>query len=814
MLGGEWFHCQDCATCGDMLDFTGFALKTDIAGSLAWLREHMILRGPDPTAQDIADYVAWYVERRASAKDFRDKTQARLRLMERLSPTQREIVGARQSNWAELNGRFLGAVSYEEAEAFTAPRKLNLTLKKPSKPSRISTTPDELLVLPMSDLPGRISAFVFAAGDGETDEVNCVTAMSTRLYESRLAKLSAGVTMWPNMELPTHPLLEEALFVFLDPFLAARLQAFHFYHEHTPLPLVAVWPSASPTAWLREHNTNRELIFWAEEPTADLFRHARAAAGKVAFNSAQLESTWRHITRYARPEDWLDIKRRHALPWDAALEQHLDGLPTADAWTLLGRLSLSEDELFQFVSECNEPLRNRLTPFFKARSLNGKAILNGKTIVETQRGWEIQGTGELVSEATLRITHLIRQTEEDLTYYQGHIRYHDEELPFSVASDKLDRKGLHWMRDHLLDLGKSVPYFNPRWASDAVALSQQFHRPDVVQAPTQYGWDPRLGGWVFPRFVINKDGQVVRHRVNLPHEPSTPAFAFEPPEPLGPETLEALADSRAWPLFFTVVYALLGKVMNYPAFSLAVVGDHAESYRTQALSLGCPLAESSSGWPWLPKKDVGAGTVVAVLPEHVALTHVIRGGWRLMDPKKPAPAAANALTKALPRFLQRLTPQRRFYAAPWLNLSVDIADWFRSEGGDASVIPAGLRMLRHEELLVNFGELLACLFLQGLLLTTRSDFEESNKRKLPYLIYDAERSEILVPKAGINRLVVQDGGLPLPISQITEALQNASLLLRELDFRREPVWAVPEAWWFACLTQRKTRGTPAGSLSR
>lgn len=861
LWGGQWLHCRACGFAGDVIELAAQAWTTGIESAL--LRLHALgvplpESGTDPAA--IAAYVRDHPEYRRQIRAFWQAAQDELAIHHTSETRQLVLraVGVRHytlSQWDEQGRRYLGAADRLTAERLFHPGASRYRQQSGRRghgggAHRLFRGPGwgMVLVVPFYDLPGRLCGFLFigreadpAAGDWVYQPVR-QGAVNARPKE-------AGLQMIDGLFAPPHPLLgDESLFVIPDPALALTLQLRALAADTMrPLPIVGSYGdhrAATRAVWT--HLPHRRPIFLVARVDESLLAQARQADGWIATPGLTRRSLQGDLMSHRRPHAWLRRARRKARPWCVVLRCHLRTLPLCQAEALLRRLGFDWAELEQFVRQSDEELRQKLRPLLHGRQVTPRVRLGGRTVIETDAGWFWERSGELISDAVVRIEQVLHSARQ--TRYRGFVRFRGRTYPFCAPAAPLDRHLLAWTRRFLLQAGAGLLTYQATWSRKALALAQQFHPPELVECETQIGWSRPHSRFLFPTFCLTLGGEVERGRVPLDIDPTAPAWQLQPPQRLLPSERQVLSERSAetgvfWAVAAAVIHNVLSWLLHYPPVPLALDGAGAQAMgRIAAGLLGCqevrlPARErleralprleracAAHHWPVVlvaPRQMPGyvrraclerppAGGLMPVSPLAAAVA-AINGGWHVLTCHQAAGSLrelAPATAKVLPAYLAD-AGRRHFQLAlgrdqVLRDLLADLAAWFGRCGGARSAVEAAAALLTSEgepPLWHHLRRLLVRLYDEGHLSLVREAWEPVPRSGLALVQCAAEvpctadtapeHAPIWIPQQPLNRLLARHNVPPLDVPRISRALRSAGLLLAEVPRHRETGWVVP-----------------------
>lgn len=830
--GGLWHHCRSCQTAGDLIELAARAWRCPVGEAAYRLQSRGQLGPQPPEEQAVRDYEEWYVSKRQQVQRFWEDCRAYFAGHCRELTHLQHFLDAKNSYWKDRGGRYAGGSSREEVFAFIRPRRSDLFLARPQ--GRFGPVWQEALVIPFSDLPGRISSFLFGVREArDPHDLRYVTARNVLPNNVRQRDDDPGVAVLEGLWQPPEHFGDTA-FILLDPIWTVHLQSQRLHREtgERPLPAASVWPGARATN-LRTLAPGLQFVFWNHQVTADLFRHAARSDGRVVLTRPDGDTAQEQLYRTSTIE-WLALRERLSRPWREALEEHLASLPVADAAAFLTRIGLNDRELTTFVDSCGPTLRPRLTEICKGRETQPHVSIRGHKILETELGWEIikaKGQSrEVISTARFRIDEVIRFARSGKVLYRGVVRYRGTDYPFLEKGERLEADVFHWLRGLLIKEGAGVPAFNFWWKSNLLEFALRFHPPRVVEGIDGYGWDEPNARFVFRDFFISQGGDVGHHDLPGPQGRATPCAGLRPPRPLTSEEVAILAEAPpvCWAIVHSVLFNLLSPTQHRPTHGLGLRGRGAQDGLTVAEALGCGHvqlshehrhreerelrtreAEAAHGWPtvvrdfcdgpgWPSWLERGPHNCLVVMDRLETLTASLTDDWWTMEADEPfvvPDPLREALTLVVPSFLhwsasRRLTPTLWSERGPEERLAADMEAWFEEIGGARGAVRSGVALLNTMEPADHFAHWVRMLII-----------EQSNVRRRyqgQYQWFPPIQKLIggtWVPKAVLD-FYPPGHHRPRPSAEtITACLRDRGVLNDECDHDGQPGWLVRDAWW-------------------
>lgn len=532
----------------------------------------------------------------------------------------------------------------------------------------------------------------------------------------------------------------------------------------------------------------RDLVLWTSGvPDERLLRQARVLQARVARNRIEHENLSLYLSRKRLSAvEFLDGLASGARDWRSSLEAAVHGMPESRVLAFLSGVGLSPSEIDEFArdlpGELGDSLRRSAEVVVRARPV----VLGGRSIEETEEGW-INSTGARISSAVLRIEEVVRLGQRNLTYYRGKVRSSGVYHPFEVAAAELDDQPAVWL-DRFLTSKGDVLIHDPGWGRRLATLARHFHKPVVVEACDQVGWDNLNRSFRFPRWTLFDGGTVA------PCTTRAPAAVRYPYDPEAPSSQRL--ESRELPRPALAVLLGLALDLVLPALggrtSGLQVGTRSEQLLSVLEQLGIP-GDSSLVQVCDPVAALAAGAAggkhVVVLPEET-------------DSDNPAEMPLLELAGIVPAYLSDLA-SRRFRLRPRQSvgrltaLREDMTDWARRHG----VVPRQVREIFEQVLRLDgsrtaalrcFAELLAHLLIEGELSVVPERFYDPAENRLVLL----DRGRLWLPTDTIDRVLQAGDRIAIGHERMTKLLfscQDTAGMLETVRGRRGV--SVVESWW-------------------
>lgn len=846
VLGGEWFSCHNCNKHGDMIELAQAVWRTDLEGTILKL----VARGCDLPVDGrlLAGYQKQHIDRRKEIWDFWKQSQKNLASDD--SPEIAELMQklnlqkyGQPLTWAARGGQFLGSVDCRAVDAVlskghAANRKAD---KHGSKAFQIfkGAKWEDVLVIPFSDLPGRISAFTFVGRRGDEAAGDHVFR-STYLAGDLTTVHDPGVTMLSTLLATPNSYLDDNVFAFSGPVIALKMQLRWLRDNANPLPIIGLYHNRTqqPRLVWRDMPA-RNYVFCAPRTDPHVLAQAVHAGGKVATNRLAQADLGGYFRKHS-PMDLLKLMRRTAQPWRKVFQAAMMRKDIARAEALFLKMQLSGTQLASFG---DDRVRERIELIQKRAQLHKTIVVRNQTIRETDEGWMIEPRpsrhrpsgnatpipGERICNAVIRLINVIG-TPSGRSYYRGIISFQGTDIPFFANTKDVDPDAMAWCDQFLKQNGHGTLTYNTEWAAAAVLIAKQFHPPQYVQGLEQVGWSPDQAVFAFPKFAISATGRPAENCEVLATGSATPAVNMQPPTDLDRSDILALSQSDEsaklfWLTAVSIIHNVLAPAMRFEPRGLALVGKGGQAVGNLAAKmLGCEALKSSlrigspshlqascdsHAWPALLTK-AATRTVANWLTGEHSRNCIINTDWltaKVLAARGPWAAAASdtplcdlrqmlsAAGKLIPAYLQRLCRRRMRLPQGDTMLAIckDLGSWLDDENGDASVLEQVARELADQAASADtIGQILGRGIHSGAFEYVQKGCKIAKRVEL-YLVYDADEDTVWISQQVLNRWLSRKGAPTLDTKRVTELL-GKTLIRQDLYSPGSTCWVLPAAW--------------------
>jgi ssDNA-binding Zn-finger/Zn-ribbon topoisomerase 1 len=578
--GGTWHHCLNCQSTGDMIELAAKKWNTDCQTTLISLERHGFSMRRNASTLD--SYQQTLNLRERMRKYHSDAGVAMSQNPSELHPQLQKcdlIQGLRPAVWQPRMGKFVGCSDYQDAQRMFRPAAKGKTSMTNGYTCLFRGKMwKHVFAIPYQDLPGHYSGWLFI-GRGCAPEDYAFRPLNDDRNAKSTPMAEAGLAMFDVLYQQTYQreLFGKAVFVFEDVLLALKLQSIHMKHHGVPLPLVATYTGTvqnksrqqlvrSREVW--KVRPNRPYIFWHSKFSVHTINNASRCHGRVQFcDRFHRETTWNHR--------WLAAAQQEAVPWQTALQDHIDTLSDPELGGLLPQLELDAEAKQLFLHGCSSHTRDRLLRVWGQNELLRTAIVNGTQVSETPDGWFNDKNGNRISDTKIRIDQAIYNITAEKIFYRGRAIHRNGTLEFLEEEAKIGANTFRWLMESLVAAGIGMPTCTHSWRTSLLDLATAFHSPDVLRTTGSFGWDSEQGRFVLPQFSITKSGQTVEESTPV-IDNLAPAVNIAPPG-MVPPRLDLLTDDNPinkiyWAMSAAIAANIVAPAKNQPTAGIGLIG--------------------------------------------------------------------------------------------------------------------------------------------------------------------------------------------------------------------------------------------------
>ena len=855
-FGGNWHHCPDCHSKGDMISLA--ASHWDCSIQLA-VRKLVTAGCTIPEERSAPEFVAKYEKQVLGMQENCVKLLDDAR--EAISEGHVKVNFILQQTglpadqlkpyWPKRMGRFMGGADRLRVyQTFFKPHDDWHKMKKGARFFKGKGWRD-VLTIPFHTLPGQCSGWLFIGRQGRRD-----TDYAYHIIDgegSNRPQVESGLCMYDVLDSQTahRDRFGDRIFVFNDPVHALKLQARHMRESDLPLPVVGTYNAKvkriTRLCELVAHDIwrtrpDKHFTFWGATLTADLFNMAARADGMIC-----ISKTPTYLGRKP-PHVWLNLIHKNAVHWTASLEHALRTLPEDKAVALLGRLEIAPEQMQSFVATCADDIKQLIDRNKRRVRLVGTARINGKEVIESDEGWYMSvksEASECISNAIIRIEKVLCTDDPDADVYcNGRILYKGDEYPFQEAMDTIDKNPGVWLRKKLLAAAGKLVVVKRGWNAYLLDIARQFHEPEVIKEDGKFGWKPKDSCFALPQFSIHVGGEVV-------DDPSHVVDEWAPGKNLGaPATpskiVPLLRDTPANRLFWASTVCLGANIVA-PATGrrisgLGLIGHGALMVgRASARASGCQEFRigghksmdstrtahkiedilQQHNWPLILNLDASAAsrrlmstlfngdytrnTIVHMTEPWARLAGTL-DAWRFIQdesPIQPGPEISMYGPLVLPLWLKWLCVDKLRLAGCREHIYgvADSMTEMMSRLGDPQVVHEGVRLIDDgsDSETCRAGQLVQLLYSfieDGAVRFCHA--EEAHKYKMPTIIRIAEADR--APGVFLSRTVLDHALLKRNLAladpgKVTDAFKMGNALDCECEYNGDIGWFIIDSWW-------------------
>jgi len=492
--GGQWHHCAECRSAGDMIELASASWGCEPGTALARLSEAGVQLPPecgDPA--EVSAYVDRYPAYRRRMADLwaaakANLPQSRSSDVGKIRTRHNLKLDVSLQRWRAGPGHLVGSIGWRDVEVAFNPSSATSSSGMSSYRVFKGKHWGEVLTVPFYDLPDRIRAFMFLGREGRPHLDQVFRRLT--LGQGRADWSEAGLAGIESVALAGDP---ASVIATDDYLLNLQVQFRNFRSSMRSIPMV-VWRDdgecRTRTAW--SILGGKRVVFWAREIDHRVVMQAVETDGRIS-TAGPATPTREAMLHYLRLRPGNDLERvvlKHAKPWAEALRAWMAEAPEGKVQDLTLRLEQAgADVSYIFRQLGGDYHTTRVSPMRGVQ-------LNDQQVVEQHDRWYLEGSRRhgkgrrQVSNATLRLTHAIKDRETGTMHYRGVIRYKGTEIPFIEKLDTVRRKTAEWMAAKMLDAEAGVLAVGAM-RTNLHQIAVLFHEP-VFVVDDLYKWVERL----------------------------------------------------------------------------------------------------------------------------------------------------------------------------------------------------------------------------------------------------------------------------------------------------------------------------------
>ena len=415
------------------------------------------------------------------------------------------------SSWIyEGVGKLIGFIKSSRAEEILRQQFSESSTRRQKQSLSLATKMPAAIVVPFSDMPGRITslAFVYSAGRQHP-------------WKSRLETITYGSISNPIVDggIAMHPFTADTpadnrLLLTSDLATYLKMHTKHFAGNTKPLQL-ACYHNAEVKTKNWSFVRNRDLVLWTNilKPQ-DLYlameHNAKIAIYGPTNETIPLYSSCRHV----QPSEVYKACIENAKPWEAQLASIMNHLDMDELSEWLIKMSLSVNDERKLLDACTKPLQEKLKRAIGKTGHTRVVDVADGTVEQRAGGWYHVREGknpELITNAPFWIDYAVHETHQTKVeqIYGVKVAFRDREITFEAPLQKFHRDPFQSVQEALIAQGVGAPAFSPTWKNKALQISLQMHQPETIRRSSVIGFSKNDSCFHLPDCTIDiADGQV------------------------------------------------------------------------------------------------------------------------------------------------------------------------------------------------------------------------------------------------------------------------------------------------------------------
>ena len=505
------------------------------------------------------------------------------------------------------------------------------------KSFRSQAAAEQLLILPVSVLPGLISGFHVSFGRGNLDQ---------RGYFPLEPTDTEGGLLWLDQVFSADYAHVVAV---ADPWFAMRLQAQHLANYRRPLPLTA-WTdtlkSSTQMAW--KCVAQRKIVVWSPELSWRVFRQSMQANSAIAClpspSSSFFPTSYRNQLELS-PEVRLAAVVSAAIPWQTAAEKKIRNSSPEELFQLAMQIQQDATLGEEFLRSLPAKLANRLFAALPKERNRMQMSLGDHTYEKTPQGIFVSlpdGKKSLVLGLDLEIVrHFIFEKSSFLVLKIAVPGRSAGDFVFRVPELEAREGLLEVLRIYCRELGlPPLITSDDQHTKKLVSILLSFGVIPSSKLPSQLGWDSSCSQLVLPRHTLRLGGEVFRS------DPMSPLAGLPPQTHSRPSDSEFLV-LKSRPDIITLLSVVIARLLEPAMFTSRSVSRGFKGNNLPQLALALSYQLGIKDTHMLPG---AAWPKLMFVGDELMLTHingsdtelsgsVITGDWSVLSAVPPLPLA-------------------------------------------------------------------------------------------------------------------------------------------------------------------------------
>jgi len=478
-----WCVCESCGYSGDVLTYLQTQYKTaTLAETFAAIDKAGNLTS-EITADMIQDYGFTQDRRRLCLRLFDDAAaqfyQDGPKCFKILQLGGLNVVGANSASWTRAISQSVGMVRISEVKQYLPDFK------------GVKSDDDIGVLFPYFAAPGLPSAFA----------IYYLHKAKLKRVDFPLYRNLVGLHYGSPAALAT----AEYVIAHTDPFLALRASENNNFFGTEGSSIISYFPGDG-ASWVCLRGL--PIIFWAEEPSIELYKQAKCVPNsRVCLSSAGVSCS--QIANVGTAA-WAELVQQYSSDWPTSLVLATCGLDRHLSLNMLAAIKLSRADR-QRVIKASETLNvPDVKSYINMLDTIVEVEFDGHRITEHDGGWiadSLASRRQQMTDFTIVLDKTITYAGLG-SYFCGRIRKNDAIVPFQIpvaAAHDSD-----WVETLLLENGLGKPYINKRWRTRLIDVAYALSpAAGHVQTSAKIGWTDDRKEFMLPSGTL-RNGQFVK----------------------------------------------------------------------------------------------------------------------------------------------------------------------------------------------------------------------------------------------------------------------------------------------------------------
>lgn len=475
---GQWHSCTGCGFNGDLITLASKCLQLSILATIHRLQSYGICSSEQNALESAQALIAENAEIETSRTVLAKAGQNALQARSKHAPLLRAL---------RINPKYIAA-SADQSRWLGGPIDV--------EESNITAKPNQLFILPIYDMPGRITAWLHFGGHCKTPKT-----WSTKYYP---LTGDGGLYYHPKIRDSLRG-QDRAVLAMPDCTMAYRVLLRGLLASPEPIPIVGYAGKHNDDSWELFNDCKR--VIWSPKPTMEQIARAILCNGWVS--QSYPRDVYDQMAKNT-PADNYRAFVRSAIPWQEALNEFVESRLDSEIETLL-REVLSYGVLLEIVEQALAPeQRERCRNILNIRVQNYVQVEQFKVTEINEQLYILDKGGMLrcVSDVIPKISKLVAfPTAPWPTLCLGSVQYKKQTVATVMPFAKLRLAYKDYVQEACVKAGLGLPHIDETrcWLFD-IALS--LSRPEVEKGIPSEGWNEQSQSLAIAKYRIGKSETV------------------------------------------------------------------------------------------------------------------------------------------------------------------------------------------------------------------------------------------------------------------------------------------------------------------